>query len=187
MDEMNLGPEAQELHDSIVAEIQSGVLKLKDGLPFGTGDETEMQYDVTLRELTAGDLIDAQAAAEKLVMSKEGPILVSSPSRMGLEMLRRQIASVGCIKGPLSMALIRKLSADDFQRLSLATEMYDMAVAASLTQERGEWLRCRNDIEKAATAIGVILKSGPEWALSLPLSRFFRHCQQAKTLSQYHR
>ncbi|EJC2835399.1 hypothetical protein MYG98_005082, partial [Escherichia coli] len=48
MDEMNLGPEAQELHDSIVAEIQSGVLKLKDGLPFGTGDETEMQYDVTL-------------------------------------------------------------------------------------------------------------------------------------------
>ncbi|MDF9346378.1 phage tail assembly protein [Escherichia coli] len=69
---------------------------------------------VTLRELTAGDLIDAQAAAEKLVMSKEGPILVSSPSRMGLEMLRRQIASVGCIKGPLSMALIRKLSADDF-------------------------------------------------------------------------
>lgn len=80
MDEMNLGPEAQELHDSIVAEIQSGVLKLKDGLPFGTGDETEMQYDVTLRELTAGDLIDAQAAAEKLVMSKEGPVLVSSPS-----------------------------------------------------------------------------------------------------------
>ncbi|STE19209.1 Mu-like prophage FluMu protein gp41 [Escherichia coli] len=52
-------------------------------------------------------------------------------------MLRRQIASVGCIKGPLSMALIRKLSVDDFQRLSLATEMYDMAVAASLTQERG--------------------------------------------------
>lgn len=119
MDEMNLGPEAQELHDSIVAEIQSGVLKLKDGLPFGTGDETEMQYDVTLRELTAGDMIDAQAAAEKLVMSKEGPVLVSSPSRMGLEMLRRQIASVGCIKGPLSMALIRKLSVDDFQRLSL--------------------------------------------------------------------
>lgn len=187
MDEMNLSPEAQELRDSIVAELQSGGLKLKDGLPFGTGDETEMQYDVTLRELTAGDLIDARAAAEKLVMSKEGPVLVSSPSRMGLEMLRRQIASVGCIKGPLSLALMRKLSVDDFQRLSLATEMHDMAVAASLTQERGEWLRCRNDIEKAATAIGVILKSGPEWALSLPLSRFFRHCQQAKTLSQYHR
>ncbi|EJI0962862.1 TPA: hypothetical protein LZR68_005262, partial [Escherichia coli] len=110
MDEMNLSPEAQELRDSIVAELQSGGLKLKDGLPFGTGDETEMQYDVTLRELTAGDLIDAQAAAEKLVMSKEGPVLVSSPSRMGLEMLRRQIASVGCIKGPLSLALMRKLS-----------------------------------------------------------------------------
>ena len=137
MDEMNLSPEAQELRDSIVAELQSGGLKLKDGLPFGTGDETEMQYDVTLRELTAGDLIDAQAAAEKLVMSKEGPVLVSSPSRMGLEMLRRQIASVGCIKGPLSLALMRKLSVDDFQRLSLATEMHDMAVASSLTQERG--------------------------------------------------
>lgn len=137
MDEMNLSPEAQALHDSIVAELQSGVLKLNDGLPFGSGDDVQMQYDVKLRELTAGDLIDAQMAAEKVVMTKEGPVLVSSPSLMGLEMLRRQIASVGCINGPLSMALMRKLSTDDFQRLSLATELRDMAVAASLTQERG--------------------------------------------------
>nr|DAD98515.1 MAG TPA: hypothetical protein [Myoviridae sp. ctrMq22] len=27
-----------------------------------------------------------------------------------------------------------------------------------------------------------MLKGGPEWALSLPLSRLFRHCKQAETL-----
>ncbi|STJ92194.1 Mu-like prophage FluMu protein gp41 [Escherichia coli] len=110
-------------------------------------------------------------AAEKVVMSKEGPVLVSSPSLMGLEMLRRQIAGVGCLKGPLSLALMRKLSVDDFQRLSLAVELRDMAVAASLTQERGEWLRCRMILRKRDSDC-IILKSGPEWALSLPLSAF---------------
>ncbi|ECI5214697.1 hypothetical protein DUQ17_22370 [Salmonella enterica subsp. diarizonae] len=137
MEDMELSQAAQDLRDSIVSDLRSGVVILKDGLPFGSGDDVQMQHDVKLRELTAGDLIDAQVAAEKVVMTKEGPVLVSSPSLMGLEMLRRQVGSVGCINGPLSMTMIRKLSTDDFQRLSLATELRDMAVAASLTQERG--------------------------------------------------
>ncbi|EAM8767304.1 hypothetical protein BSZ44_05515 [Salmonella enterica] len=110
---------------------------LIDGLPFGTGNDKEMQFDVTFRELSAGDLIDAQVASEKVVMTKEGPVLVSSPALMGLEMLRRQIAKVGCINGPLPLHLLKSLSQQDFQRLSIATELRDMAMAASLSNDRG--------------------------------------------------
>lgn len=135
--ETELTPEAQELQNSIIGELQSGTFKLLDGLPFGTGNDKVLQYDVTFRELTAGDLIDAQVASEKVVMTKEGPVLVSSPALMGLEMLRRQIAKVGEINGPLSMTLIKSLTQQDFQRLSIATELRDIAMAASLSNDRG--------------------------------------------------
>lgn len=135
--ELTLGPEATELENSIIDELRNNALRLIDGLPFGTGDEMELQHDVTLRELTAGDMIDAQVAAEKVVMTREGPVLVSSPALMGLEILRRQIAKVGSINGPLSLAMIKKLSQQDFHRLSIATEVRDIAMAASLSNDRG--------------------------------------------------
>ena len=137
MTENMLSAEAQALRDSLIAELQSGTVKLIDGLPFGEKDDVQMQYDVTLRELTAGDLIDAQVASEKVVMTKEGPVLVSSPALMGLELLRRQIERVGCINGPLSLALIKKLSQQDFQRLSIVAEMRDEVLAASMSNARG--------------------------------------------------
>ena len=96
-----------------------------------------MQYDITFRELTAGDIIDAQMASERVVETKAGPQLVSSPSQMGLEMLRRQIATVGAIKGPLSLILLKKMSQRDFHRVSLATDLRDVAQAAAMTPERG--------------------------------------------------
>lgn len=135
--ETELTPEAQALQDSIIGELQNNAFRLVDGLPFGTGNDKEMQYDVIFRELSAGDLIDAQVASEKVVMTKEGPVLVSSPALMGLEMLRRQIAKVGCINGPLPLHLLKSLSQQDFQRLSIATELRDMAMAASLSNDRG--------------------------------------------------
>ncbi|EBC0167650.1 hypothetical protein CR770_26080, partial [Salmonella enterica] len=67
--ETEMAPEAQELHDSIISELQNNAFCLIDGLPFGTGNDKEMQFDVTFRELSAGDLIDAQVASEKVVMT----------------------------------------------------------------------------------------------------------------------
>lgn len=96
------------LEQEIMAELQAGALQLKDGLPFGIGADCVMQYAVTFRELTTGDVIDAQTASEIPVTTAEGPMLVSSPSKMGVEMLRRSIATVGSINGPLSVALLRQ-------------------------------------------------------------------------------
>lgn len=129
--------EALEFEQEILNALKCGTFRLLDGIPFGTGDEMAMQYDITFRELTAGDIIDAQMASERVVETKAGPQLVSSPSQMGLEMLRRQIAKVGLINGPLSLILLKKLSQRDFHRISLATDLRDVAQAAAMTPERG--------------------------------------------------
>ena len=77
---------------------------LETGLMFGE----ERQLEVTLRELTTGDLLDAETAAERLVMTAEGePVLVKSPALFGYEILRRQIASIGKINGPISLRELR--------------------------------------------------------------------------------
>ncbi|WP_419057171.1 hypothetical protein [Kluyvera georgiana] len=129
--------EALEFQQEILDALTNGTFRLLDGIPFGTGEEMEMQYDIKFRELTAGDIIDAQMASERVVETKAGPQLVSSPSQMGLEMLRRQIATVGVIKGPLSLILLKKMSQRDFHRVSLATDLRDVAQAAAMTPDRG--------------------------------------------------
>lgn len=127
--------EAVELEQEIIGQLNAGALQLLDGLK--VSDDAAPQLAVTFRELSAGDLIDAQVAAEKVVSTPQGPQLVTSPSLMGLEMLRRKIAFVGDIPGPLSMMLLRKLSERDLQRLSIATELRDLAQAAAMSADRG--------------------------------------------------
>lgn len=134
MDELaNLSTEEQD----ILNQLQHGGFRLVDGLPYGSGDDAQLQYDVTFRELSAGDIIDAQLASERVYDTASGPQLIASSSQMGLELLRRQIASVGCIQGPLSLALLKKLSQKDFQRLTVASELKDLALTAKMTSERG--------------------------------------------------
>ncbi|HDJ1974101.1 TPA: hypothetical protein PPU41_003762 [Salmonella enterica subsp. enterica] len=43
-------------------------------------------------------------------------------------------------------------------------------------------MQCRPQIEKAALTLGMVTKSGPEWALTLPLGQLYRHCRQASEL-----
>ncbi|WP_336845052.1 phage tail assembly protein, partial [Providencia rettgeri] len=82
------------------------------------GEEMELQVDVELRELTAGDLIDAEAASERVVMTNKGSALVSSPSRMGYELIRRAIVRIGKINGPLPFEMLKKLHQDDLELIS---------------------------------------------------------------------
>ena len=64
---------------------------LETGLMFGE----ERQLEVTLRELTTGDLLDAETAAERLVMTAEGePVLVKSTD---------QSHCVNCVHSPLKI------------------------------------------------------------------------------------
>ena len=90
--------------------------------------------EAELRELTAGDILDAQDSAEKLVQTAAGPQLVASPARVGVELLRRQIVRIGAdrdaVAGPISLGEIRKLHPDDLELLQRTAAQLDAATAA---------------------------------------------------------
>ncbi|MDA0148857.1 phage tail assembly protein [Vibrio sp. LaRot3] len=115
---------------------------IEHGLPLGKGVDAEMQYDVKLRTLTTGDVIDARVAAEKVIFAPDPDspeitkaITVVSDVTMGLELLRRQIASVGEIHGPLEMFQLRKFHPDDFETINQRAELLDKAT--QVAEKRG--------------------------------------------------
>ncbi|ODS10921.1 phage tail assembly protein [Vibrio scophthalmi] len=115
---------------------------IEHGLPFGKGEDKEMQYDVTLRSLTTGDVIDARIAAEKVIFAPDPDspgitkaITVVSDVMVGLELLRRQIASVGVLQGPLEMSMLRKFHPEDFDLINKRAEMLDQAT--QVAEKRG--------------------------------------------------
>lgn len=112
--------------------------QLIHGLPFGKGDEEERQFDVELRQLTAGDIIDAEAASERMVMTPKGPALLSSPSRMGFELLRRSVGRIGKINGPLPMELLKTLHQADIELLLDKAELQRSAALATAGQATDE-------------------------------------------------
>ncbi|EFL5591370.1 hypothetical protein AAX81_004082 [Escherichia coli] len=117
----------------LAEQLANGYVDLLDGLPFGESRE----YRVTFRELTAKDSIDAESEAERLMETRNGPVLVASPALRGIALLRRQIAAVGQIEGPLSPRQIGQLSERDLSRLMAAVSLLDSAMAGKLVAERG--------------------------------------------------
>ncbi|EIG1272443.1 TPA: hypothetical protein N3J09_004095 [Salmonella enterica subsp. enterica serovar Panama] len=117
----------------LTEQLQNGYVDLLDGLPFGEGRE----YRVTFRELSAKDSIDAETEAERVMDTRNGPILIASPSLRGVALLRRQIAAVGEIEGPLSMLQIGQLSERDLSRLMVAVNLRDTALAGKLAGDKG--------------------------------------------------
>lgn len=90
--------------------------------------------DAVLREPTALDIIQATADAERVVMVPTGtdqwghpvltPQLVSSPTMAGINVLRRQIVSIGPLTGPIDDVIFDKLSPEDLNILQrAATEL----------------------------------------------------------------
>ncbi|CAM3282997.1 putative prophage protein [Xenorhabdus nematophila ATCC 19061] len=103
--------------------------ELRHGLAYGKDGDTELQFTVELRQLTAGDLIEAETASERVVVTANGPALLSSPALMGYELLRRTIARVGKIQGPLPLVMLKTLHQDD---LELIARHADVQRAAAL-------------------------------------------------------
>jgi len=102
------------------------------------GEDTHKE--VVLREPTAGDILDAQEASERLMMvpTPEGgaePMLISSPSRSSVEVLRRQIVSIGDISGPLDEKLLRKLDPEDLDMLLAVTGNFDAGGSNQVQKE----------------------------------------------------
>ena len=91
----------------------------------GSPDET-LHTEVQLRELTTKDIVDAQLAAEHVVIGESGKaVAYCSEVMMGVELLRRQIASIGSIPGPLSLKQVLQLHPDDFKLLTQNAEAMD--------------------------------------------------------------
>mgnify|MGYP001594834049 CR=1 FL=1 len=108
------------------------IVQLKDGLTIGDVQHTEAE----IREYTAGDLIDACSAAEKVVYTENGPLMIASPTMMDMGLIARQIIRIGEHKGPLSLSELRKLSGEDLTRLQVASSLLD-AGAAKAAAQRG--------------------------------------------------
>jgi phage FluMu protein gp41 len=100
---------------------------LKTGLK--VGDEVHLEAEI--RELTAGDLIDATDESEKLIMTPEGYALLVSNTLAGLHTLRRQIVRIGDHSGPLTLGELKRLSGND---LSLLQEKALQLDSASLAE-----------------------------------------------------
>lgn len=123
-----------------LAESGRVTVTLQDGLTV-SGDT----YNVAIvKHLTAGEILDAQEEAERLVYAKDGSMgLVMSPARMAREALRRQVAKLentnGKHDGPLNAKELGQFSSEDLSRLQAATALLDFstALAAEGVQSRG--------------------------------------------------
>lgn len=97
-----------------------------------------------VRQLTAGDILDAQEEAERLVYAKDGMALVMSPARMARASLCRQVARLETADGqkhdgPLSADELARFSAVDLMRLQQAAEVLDAipALVSEGAEKRG--------------------------------------------------
>jgi phage FluMu protein gp41 len=92
------------------------------------GDKTHRV--ATLREHTAGDVIESMSDSEKVVATPDGYQLVQSPSLISVHTLRRQIVSIGDIKGPLEIEQLKLLSSTDMDLLNDYANRLDVAAFA---------------------------------------------------------
>ena len=93
------------------------IIKINDGL------------EVSIREINAGDIMDATDAAQELrVLSGAQPFLVVNPTKLGWHLLLKSISSISDGTTP-TMEWLRGLSAVEFQLLQEKTDELDAAVA----------------------------------------------------------
>ncbi len=90
--------------------------------------------DLVLTEATSAHVIEAQEESEKVVMTQDGPALVASPALVGLNVLRRQVVSVGGVKGPVDLTILKRLSPYDLGAVQAAADELD-SLAATKSME----------------------------------------------------
>ncbi len=98
-------------------------LVLTDGLRVGDTVHKEVEF----KDITAGDILEATEAAERIVTTRNGhAAAVVSDARLGMEILRRRIAKFGTLEMPLSFEELKKVSERDIDALQNAVEELDM-------------------------------------------------------------
>lgn len=87
---------------------------LPDGLKIGS----EVHKEVEIRDITAGDIIEANERSREVFLTPEGPMLMCPTDKIVRSMLCLIITKLGSLKMPLSPAEFNKLSAADFDFLA---------------------------------------------------------------------
>lgn len=109
--------------------------QLEDGLAFGKGDDAELQYEVEMKELSPKDIFDAQLEAETFGVIDGKAYSYVSDTEMGIELLRRQVKSIGCINGPLTRSQLFSLSDTDFTLVQQHGQVLDEKITATAALE----------------------------------------------------
>ncbi|MBY8218929.1 phage tail assembly protein [Vibrio fluvialis] len=99
---------------------------------YKVGESTHLE--VGLKELNSGDYIDAQVAAEKVIVHEGKAVAYTSDVMYGLELLVRQVEYIGQVQGPLSVKELRKLHQDDFMMIQKKAQELDAMIAEELAQ-----------------------------------------------------
>lgn len=107
---------------------------LHDG--FKVGDVTH--HEVALRELSPLDLIEASAESEKAVATPDGYQFLVSPTDMAINVLLRQIDSIGDFRGPFTRPMLSRFSRRDFELLQAKAEELDHAVLETVLRGRAD-------------------------------------------------
>ncbi|MCR9657266.1 phage tail assembly protein [Vibrio parahaemolyticus] len=119
--------------------------KTKFKLDHGLKTSEKTHFEVELRELTAGDIIEAEEDAEKLVNAGTATapnyVLVRSDIKASMAILCRQIARIGDIQGPMEQRDLKKLHPEDLFMIQQHADAMDKAAAQStgvVVAERGK-------------------------------------------------
>jgi phage FluMu protein gp41 len=106
---------------------------LKKGLKVGE----DVHKEAEIREATAGDMIEATEESERAVFVEgEGYKLLVSNTMLGVHTLCRQVVRIGEHPGPLTLAEIKKLSAQDLNLLQERAMMLENGSLEAI-EERG--------------------------------------------------
>lgn len=92
--------------------------KVSFTLPNGLEIGSVVHKEVELRDITAGDIIEANEQSQEVFLTSQGPVLMCPTDKVVRNMLCRIITKLGSLKMPLSPAEFNKLSAADFDFLA---------------------------------------------------------------------
>ena len=115
-------------------------ITLKHGFVTGKGTDDETRHtEVILRELGSQDVVESQLAAERVVIAENGKaVAYCSEVLMGLEMLRRQVAQVGSMPGPLSIKQLYSFHPEDLELLTSRAAAMDDLLAGTSSRGRAD-------------------------------------------------
>lgn len=111
------------------------MVKIKFELPDGLKIGETIYKEGELKELTIGDVLEAETEAEELrYIGNDEVRLVRSPAKLGLGLLRRQVASLGTLEMPLTDESFQALSRKDLKALQNAADKLDAASYAKVVK-----------------------------------------------------